>query len=453
VGRRPGTPGVYNIMIRFREGDTIIAPATAPGRGALAIIRVSGSGTRDLLGRILAGGLPGVRKAVLDRIIIGEEVIDEVVVVFYSGPRSYTGEDAAEITCHGGPAVVARIIEAAVELGARPAEPGEFTWRALLSGKMDLVQAQAVADITAAETELARRDASARMAGHLSRKFEEIRSAVLEAATAVEADIDFEIECDKPSVKRILSKVAILSRELAGTAVPRRLIREGIAVAIMGPPNAGKSTLFNRLLGEDRAIVTAVPGTTTDRVEAVALFNGVPFRLNDSCGLTHEPSNEIEAEGDRRSREFAARTDVILWVVDSTLGNGGEPPKGIGGPETKVFTVYNKIDLSGTTVPAGALAVSALTGENVGSLVKKLSNVLPDVDSLSSVSLAERERSSLLKAAAHADAAKLHLESGGFLDLAAEEIREASSAVGALLGDITPDEVLSEIFSNFCVGK
>jgi tRNA modification GTPase len=291
------------------------------------------------------------------------------------------------------------------------------------------------------------------MVGGLSGRFEEIRKNLLEAATAVEADIDFEIECDTPAVKKLLTRAVILARELAESAIPRRLIREGVAVAIMGPPNAGKSTLFNRLLGEDRAIVTAVPGTTTDRVEGVALFDGIPFRLNDSCGLTEEPSNEIEAEGDRRSRKFAAYADVIIWVVDGTTGKIDEPPADLGDRETKVFTVYNKIDLPETSVPAGAFAVSALTGENVDSLILRLLNVLPTIGSESSISLAERERSALLEAADHAEAAKSHLESNGFLDLAAEEIREASKAVGALLGDITPEEVLSEVFSNFCVGK
>jgi tRNA modification GTPase len=440
-------------MIHFREGDTIVAAATPPGRGALAIVRISGTDTADILSGVFDGGLPEPRRATTGKIVAGEDVIDRAVIVFYPAPGSYTGEDAAEITCHGGPAVVARVIETVVGFGARPAEPGEFTWRALLSGKMDLVQAQAVADITAAETELSRRDAAARMEGELSAKFAEIRTALLEAATAVEADIDFEIEYDPSAVGRLLRETEVLARRLAESALPRRLAREGVCVAIMGPANAGKSTLFNRLLGEDRAIVTAIPGTTTDRVEGTAVFDGVPFRLNDSCGLVEGASNEVEAEGDRRSREFAARADVIIWVVDAADPGTGPAPPDLGAPETEVMTVYNKIDLPGADSPDGALAVSALTGENVESLVERLLESFPAVGPASSVSLAERERVALVSAASHVDKAICHIETGGYLDLAAEEIRAASNAVGALLGDITPDEVLSEIFSSFCVGK
>lgn len=416
-------------------------------------MRTSGAGTADILSRIFDRGLPEPRRATTGKIIAGGDVIDWVVAVFYPAPGSYTGEDAAEITCHGGPAVVAKVIEAAVGLGARPAEPGEFTWRALLSGKMDLVQAQAVADITAAETELARRDAAARMEGELSAKFAEIRTALLEAATAVEADIDFEIECDPPAVEQLLKETTALARHLAESAVPRRLAREGVSIAIMGPPNAGKSTLFNQLLGEDRAIVTAVPGTTTDRVEGTAVFDGVPFRLNDSCGLIEDASNEVEAEGDRRSRKFAACADVIIWVVDATDPGTGSVPPDLGPPETEVITAYNKIDLPEASTPGGVLAFSALTGENVGLLIEKLLKLIPTLNPASSVSLAERERVGLLAVVSHIDKAVLHIETGGYLDLAAEEIRAASKSVGALLGDITPDEVLSEIFSNFCVGK
>jgi tRNA modification GTPase len=440
-------------MIHFREGDTIVAAATPPGRGALAVIRMSGLDTADLLSRMLAGGLPEPRKAEFDRVVSGDEIVDQVITVFYPGPGSYTGEDAAEITCHGGPFIVARIMELAVGLGARPAEPGEFTWRALLYGKMDLVQAQAVADITAAETALAARDAAMRMEGELSDKFEAIRNKLLEAATAVEADLDFEVECNLSAVKALLIRTGNLARELAETAVSRRFAREGVAVAIMGPPNAGKSTLFNRLLGEDRAIVTAVPGTTTDRVEGLAVFDGIPFRLNDSCGLIETPSNEIEAEGDRRSREFASRADVIIWVVDGTLSDVERPPLNMGGPDSEVIVVYNKADLPEASAPAGALALSALTGDRVGSLTKRLLKIVPAVDPVSTVSLAERERAALLGVAAHADAAISHLDGGGFLDLAAEEIRAASKTVGTLLGDITPEEVLAEIFTNFCIGK
>ena len=199
--------------------------------------------------------------------------------------------------------------------------------------------------------------------------------------------------------------------------------------------------------------MTAVPGTTTDRVEGVAVFEGITFRLNDSCGLTDVPAGVIEAEGDRRSREFASRADILLWMEDAVLPGANGLPPNLGDPRSTIIVVYNKIDLPDASAPPGALAISALTGENVDSLVEKLLEVVPAFDPVSTVSLAERERAALLAAADHAGIAITHLNAGTFLDLVAEEIRAGSRAVGALLGDITPEEVLTEIFANFCVGK
>jgi tRNA modification GTPase len=435
--------------MKFVQGDTICAIATPPGAGALAIVRLSGPDTSAIL-RKAFGDVPEERRATLAKLAGESGLIDTAIVVFYRGPASYTGEDMAEVTVHGGPAVVSRALAVLISAGARPAEPGEFTWRALLNGKMDLVQVQAVADMAAAETDSGHLDALARLEGILSARFKEIRDEVMRVLGELEADINFEIEMDPKVFRDVVGALIDKCRNLSQDAPPRRLVTTGLKVALAGPRNAGKSTLFNALLGEERAIVTAIPGTTTDRIETVVVWDGRAYRLSDCAGLAEEARDEVEAEGIRRCREFAKSADVFVWVEDGTKGVT-DIPDDIVPNDMTVIRVRNKSDLPGFTVEAGALPVSALNGEGISEVIAAICGAVPGYRE-DAVTLAAREREALANATGYLGAA-LSVMQKGYLDQVAQELRGAADEIGRILGEIEDEELLNAIFKDFCVGK
>jgi len=435
--------------MKFVQEDTICAIATPPGAGALAIIRLSGPDTERIL-RSAFGVAPGERRATLVKLVGESGLVDTAVVVFYRGPASYTGEDMAEVTVHGGPAVVSEALKVFVTAGVRHAQPGEFTWRALLNGKMDLIQVQAVADMATAETENGRRDAISRLEGVLSKSFKDVRDGILRVLTELEADINFEIEMDVLSFREDIDTQMEKCRDLLYAAPPRRLVTTGLKVALAGARNAGKSTLFNTLLGEERAIVTAIPGTTTDRIETVVVWEGRPYRLSDCAGLAEEARDEVEAEGIRRCREFARSADVFVWVEDGTR-DAVDVPEDILSDDATVIKVRNKSDLPDFEVIKGSLAVSALTGEGVSSVAEAICEAAPDF-SEDAVSLAAREREALANAISYLGDA-VSVMDNGYLDQVAEELRGAADEIGRILGEIEDEELLNSIFENFCVGK
>lgn len=445
----------------FRDGDTIAAVATPPGRGALAIIRVSGPATREIADKVFrarAGPAPRVAR-------VGElvhpttgEVVDRAVLVLYAAPNSYTGEDMAELTTHAGPAVLEAALEALYAAGARAAEPGEFTWRAVANDKLDLAAAQAVADLADARTAEARADALRRLAGELSDKINGLREQVLSSRALVEAALEFEQEVSSERVLTLVAAAEAGARALVASSRDRAALVEGLTVAIAGPRNAGKSTLFNRLLGEERAIVTPKAGTTTDRIDAPFIAGGILFRLSDGAGLDARGDDEVEQEGVRRARAYLEEAALVIWLDD-----GSAPPPAAEPPveREKLIGVINKRDLppaSGWEAVLEAkdnLWLSAKTGEGVDKLVEELVRraTTRGGDDERALSLSARERRLLEEAADALARAGEHVRSSGVEELGAEELRLASDALGRIVGAIDIEDVYGEIFSRFCIGK
>jgi len=445
--------------------DTIFALATAPGRAAVAVLRLSGSGTGDALER-LAGGRPAPRRASMRRLHGADGgLLDEALVIWMPGPGSYTGDDSAELHLHGGAAVVDSVAEALLGLGLRLAEPGEFTRRAFENGRLDLAQAEAVADLVDAETQGQRRQALAQLGGGLSRRYGAWREALLEALALLEAAVDFPDEDlpenlaarVRPGLLRMLDE---LDEALADAGRGER-VREGFRIAIVGAPNAGKSSLLNRLLGRDAAIVAATAGTTRDVVEAPLVLAGFKTLLADTAGI-RSATGEIEAEGVRRARAWADAAELRLWVVDGSAGDGvwGEArdlirpgdvlvlnktdrPQGPDGAAARALAAETPLSVAETTASEGG-GVDELLARVAGLVTAALSGrEFPSATR-------ERHRAQLADARVHLARA---LASAGAAELAAEDVRLAARALGRISGRIDPEDVLGRIFASFCIGK
>ncbi|MDX2079177.1 MAG: tRNA uridine-5-carboxymethylaminomethyl(34) synthesis GTPase MnmE [Terrimicrobiaceae bacterium] len=436
--------------------ETIAAISTPPGEGAVALIRVSGPGAQEVAQAILRrSGRPMTlvaRKATLCDVVESDRVVDEVLATWFQKPASFTGEDVLEIACHGGILLAAQILEIVLRAGARAAEPGEFTRRAFLNGRMDLTRAEAVMDLIRARTPLALRAAAEQLRGRLGDEIAAIRADLLELVVHVEAWIDFPEEGIDPATgAALLSKVnAAVGRieNLLATATEGRILREGVRVAIVGKPNAGKSSLLNRLLGLERAIVSPVPGTTRDTIEESACLNGILFRLTDTAGL-RETEDPVEREGVARSRRAIENADLILHVVDAS--DFHEDPE-LG---TNEILVANKCDIGGP-VPEHAQKVSALTGEGLDALVRKMASTVGAGHLASGQSLAAvnaRHKVLLEQARSSLTAGATLLKASEPPELTAIELRSALDAVGRIIGTADTEEILGGIFGTFCIGK
>jgi len=444
--------------------DTIVAIATAPGRAALAIVRVSGPGAFTIGKTLIAPWPVHPREARLASIRDRTgRALDEAIVVRYAAPASFTGEDAVEITCHGG-AVNATLIAAAIAAaGARPAEPGEFTRRAVLNGKIDLLQAEAIGDLVDATTVPAQRVALAQLDGGLSRRIARLRDDILALEALAAYDIDFPEEDDGPiSSEHVLSStnavIAALDQLLA-TAPVGELIREGAVVVIAGAPNVGKSSLFNALLGRRRAIVTDIPGTTRDALEAVTEAEGWPIRLVDTAGL-RDTAEAVERLGIEVSREYVERAQVVIACGDSgeSLREADRVVRTMTqGPVVAAFT---KSDLRREShVGHGdAVAVSAETGAGLDTLRQAIARAL--AESRGAIALdaplitRERHRFAIERAAAELREFR-DAWSGKTVPavVAAVHLRAATGHLEELIGVVDVDDILDRVFSSFCVGK
>ena len=381
------------------------------------------------------------------------ERLDEVLVVAMRGPRSYTGEDVAEVHGHGGSVNLMRLLRAALALGARPAEPGEFTRRAFLSGRLDLARAEAVADVIAAASERALRAAHGALAGAVGARVAAARADAVALLAEVEASIDFpEEDLDFLPAEVVAARaevVAAAAAALAATYATGRALRSGIEIAIVGPPNVGKSSLLTALVGEERAIGAAEPGTTRDYVEARVVWDGVPVTLIDTAGeraAEGEPGGTIERRGVELGRARAARADVVLAVREA---GADAPPVGERG-----LVVWNKIDLR--AAPAGGLGVSALTGAGLAELRRAvLARVLGEAGEGSEEVLvsSERQKALLDEATAAARRAADAARAGRPAELVAADLREAAARLGAITGEEVGEDVLRALFSRFCIGK
>jgi tRNA modification GTPase len=444
---------------------TIFAPATAPGRAALAIMRLSGSSAGDVCRRLTGRPPPAPRRAALRRIHDPQrrEALDQGLVLWFPAPASFTGEDVLELHLHGGRAVITALLDAlSVMPGLRPAEPGEFTRRAFLNGRIDLTAVEGLADLVDAETRAQARQALRQLDGALGRLYGGWRAALLRARARLEAEIDFAPEQDVPAqlLETVRPDVRRLSAEIAAHLADGHRgerLRAGLAVAVLGPPNAGKSSLVNRLARRDVAIVTPLPGTTRDVLEVHLDLAGYPVTLLDTAGL-REAADPIEAEGVRRARSRAEHADVRLIMFDGAAWPELDPAT-LAMIDDGAVIVINKRDLAVLPAPLGirgraALPVSCLTGEGIAALLEALAKRAAGLLASGAEPLLTRARHraalhDAAEALARFSAAPDHAE----LALLAEDLRLATRALGRITGEVAVEEVLDRIFAEFCIGK
>ena len=456
-------------MTLINPSDTIVAPATAPGRGGIGVVRLSGPGVPVIASALLGGRLPEPRRATLATFRDGAgEAIDSGLALYFPAPHSYTGEAVLELHGHGGPAVLASLVARAIELGARRAEPGEFTRRAYLNDKLDLAQAEAVADLIDAGSQAAARAALRSLQGAFSSEVHGLVEGLIELRVWVEAAIDFpEEDIDFLADPALAARVeALRARFDAVTQAARqgRVLRDGLTAVIAGRPNAGKSSLLNALAGHEAAIVTDLPGTTRDVVREQLDLDGLPLQVLDTAGLRvagEGPADVVEAEGIRRTRAEIARADRVLFVVDAATDPAATAytdernalPEGV-----PVTLVFNKVDLPTAlevVVPGvdAQLRLSARTGEGLAALRAHLQAAIGySPTDTGAVSARARHLEALTRARATLEAAcTLLAQRRG--ELVAEELRLAQRALGEITGEFTSDDLLGRIFGSFCIGK
>ena len=444
---------------------TICALATPPGEGAIGVIRVSGPRTLEVVQPLVPRlALSELTSHTLHLVRLREpsgELLDEAVLSLYRAPRSYTREDVIELSCHGSAYVLRRVLELLIAAGARAAQPGEFTLRAYLNGALDLSQAEAVADLVAARSQQSQRLALSQLRGGYAARLKEMRERLVGFTALVELELDFGEEdvefARRDELRALVQTMATELDRLVTSFATGNALKSGIPTVIAGRPNAGKSTLLNRLLGDARAIVSPIAGTTRDVIEDRLLLGGAEFRLMDTAGLREGTGDVIEAEGIARSRARVAEALVVLYVYDATIQSEVEAKTELDALELALgahaFLLANKADQASGQTFASALPISALTGVGVESLEQRLAALaleLGDTDTL----VTNARHVEALKASREAlGSVMTALEAQRSTELLAEDLRHALHELGRITGEVTPDEVLGVIFSKFCIGK
>jgi tRNA modification GTPase len=464
------------------QDGPIAAVATPVGVGALAIVRMSGSGVLDIAAEVFRKVHEPDRAltasqgftAHFGRLYDGETLVDEVIALVFRAPHSFTAEDMVEFTCHGGPVVTRHVLQLLLDSGCRLAEPGEFTRRAFLNGRIDLLQAEAIGEMIHARSESAYRTAVIQMKGELSEKLNALREKLLHSCALLELELDFsEEEVEFQSREELLRQVATLQTEverLVDTYRHGRLLSEGVATVIAGRPNAGKSTLLNTLLGEERAIVSHMPGTTRDYIEECFIHDKTMFRLTDTAGL-RETGEEAEHEGIRRSHMKMAEADLILYLLD--LGSAGLDEE-IGAVRSlqaehsgaKFIVVANKTDLTpdieermrriARSTGCEAVGISALRKTGIGELKARMASMVEGLDKLHDASVlvtSLRHYEALCNASDALQNSRELIGRHAETELVAFELRSSLDYVGEITGKVVNEEVLNTIFSRFCIGK
>ena len=430
--------------------DTIVAPATPLGRSALAIVRIDGPSSTKVLAALAV--IPEPRIATHTSLRHDGELLDDCVVTRFVAPHSFTGNDLVELTLHGNPLLVERVIAACVELGARMAEPGEFTERAVLNGKLDLVQAESIADLINARTALQAKLSLSNISGLLSRRAASIRESLLHVISRLEAALDFSEDgyefISRGDAHAALERALAETRALAESYRRGQASRDGLSAVILGRPNAGKSTLLNRLVGSDRAIVTPIPGTTRDIVRETIEIGGLPVTLADTAGL-RDCADIVEGIGIERAREAARRADVILYLIDAAAGI---TPEDELDRYPDALVVWTKTDLK--PAPHDALGISVACERGIDTLLARLDALVRERYAAPEGSLVnERQRQAVAGCAEALEAALQSLDAGADEQLVLVDLYRASTSLGLLTGAITREEVFSEIFAKFCIGK
>lgn len=457
------------VFASMRNHEIIVAIATPPGKGGIGVVRVSGTNLETLAKAIL-GFVPRQRYAHLSKFHDADgQIIDHGIALYYASPHSYTGEDILELQGHGSPAIMNLLLSRCMEVGARLAQPGEFTLRAYLNGKLDLIQAESVADIINATTNQAALSAIQSLQGIFSKKIHELVASIIELRVLIEATLDFpEEEADNLQAIQIaerLVRIYAVLQQVLDSSRQGKLLQDGIRIVLIGEPNAGKSSLMNQLAEDDVSIVTEIPGTTRDAIQQTIQIEGVPLHLIDTAGL-RETGDIVEKSGIMRTHSAIKKADLLLLVVDSSksmnakeriLLNLGDLPSNL--PR---LTIYNKIDLiKKDPVITGDLSdpliwLSAKTGAGIPLLRKKLLNMVGWQASQTEEGVftaRQRHLEALLRTKVNLQAAITLAENKVQLDLLAEELRLAQQELGSIIGEFTSDDLLGEIFSKFCIGK
>ena len=461
-------------MIAWNWADTVVAPLNAAGTGAVTLVRISGPATRQVMAGLCpvwkGGGqsFPKVRQAVLCRIMDGVQVLDQGMCTWFEGPASYTGEDMAEFGLHASPFVVNRFLALCTDQpGVRMAQPGEFTWRAFANGKMDLSRAEAVADLIAAENPLAHRLAMNQLEGGFARKISALRERMTEFAALLELELDFSQEdvefADRTALNDLVLSVQTQVVSLRDSFAAGEVIRKGVPTVLAGRPNAGKSSLLNALLQEDRALVSDQPGTTRDTIEEPCVIDGITFRLMDTAGL-RESTDAVEQMGVERTRNKLTHAGLVLMVAgaDEKPDEAWINLMSLAGEQSKVLVVLNKIDLP---VSMGhrsewlqrfpdLVEISVQAGLGMDLLRQRMRSLV-DLGRLAGdfVAVNARQRQALDEAATTLDSILLGLNDNLGTELLAEEMRAVLRSLAELTGDIVADDLLGTIFSKFCIGK
>jgi tRNA modification GTPase len=451
------------------NNHTIYAPATLVGESGITVIRISGQDTLAHLSKIFSKksnefstidfNKAHTHTAHHGYLFDGNGFIDEVVITVFKAPNSYTGEDAAEVSSHGGSYIFRKINDLLRKQGIEFAEPGEFSKRAFLNGKMDLAQAEAVADLIRAKTELANKLALKQLSGEFSKKINELRENLINYCSLLELELDFSEEgLDLVSKDELLIKIISINdkiKNLTRSYESGKIIKNGVNLAIIGRPNVGKSSIFNYLLKESRAIVSDIPGTTRDYLQEPLIMGGIVFNLIDTAGI-RDSSDVIEIEGIKRSRQKILESDIVLEVEDlkeiksNGVGNINEVP------ENKTIRVFNKADLNPTSKNSG-LSVSALIGTNMDKLqdevVSKARSLIKEGESSDIIITNERHRDCLLKSCEYLVNARNQIEIGGGNELISFDIRAAMDSLSEIIGKTSNVDILHNIFAKFCIGK
>lgn len=447
------------------DHDTIVAPATAAG-GAIAVVRVSGREALALCDRIFRGRRPLAETdgytVHYGEIMDGDRIVDDVLATVFRAPHSYTGEDSVEISCHGSSYIVSEILRLLTAAGGRMAQPGEFTIRAYLAGKLDLSQAEAVADTIAASSRAAHALASTQMRGGYSDELEQLRDKLLNLTSLLELELDFseeEVEfADRTALRETMQRIGCEIDRLRNSFSLGNAIKEGVAVAIAGAPNVGKSTLLNRLLNEERAMVSEIAGTTRDVIEERANIGGVLFRFLDTAGI-RSTDDRLERMGIERTMESIRRAQIVIHMIDATLPETSSNLDFALRPDQQLLTVANKIDKAPASLrlPENAIGISAKQGTGLDRLCDALRGAV-DTEALyhgDPVVSNNRHYEALTTARESLARALEGLVNGLPTDLLSEDIRQVIHHLGSITarGAIAPNEVLRNIFSKFCIGK
>jgi tRNA modification GTPase len=455
------------MFVGFDLDDTIVAIATAPGRGGIGVVRLSGSQARAIATPMLRLRRPlEAGHAIFGELIDVEsgERLDEVVATLFAAPHSYTTDDVVEISAHGAPVILARIVEMAIAAGARAAEPGEFTMRAFLRGRIDLTQAEAVKDLIDSQTLFQAKTAAQQLQGALSHQVQPIKKMLVELIAILEAGVDFaEDDVAVLPAEQILARISPIRASLQGLADSfafGRLVHEGLTLAIVGRPNVGKSSLFNRLVQRERAIVTAQPGTTRDLVSETVSMNGIPIHLVDTAGI-HAATDEVERMGIERSRTAIADADLLLIVTEANAGSAQqeEDQRLVNEVQArKAVLVVNKSDLSGAGAASGngipQVATSALTGAGIAELRAELVRQLGGDPPREGALLTNARHRSLVEDSLRAlTAAETAVRNHTPHEMLLLDLYAALRPLDSLTGQTSPDDILHLIFGSFCIGK